>query len=64
MGADFIPTLILSILAHIIINNTAIFNIENSLSLYIIPLLTILISIGYALYLYKPLKVKNDKGLN
>ena len=57
-------SLIPSILAHIIINSTAIFNVENSLSLYIIPLLMIIISIGYALYLYKPLKVKNDKGLN
>jgi membrane protease YdiL (CAAX protease family) len=42
-------SLIPCILTHIIVNSTSIFNVENSLSLYIIPLFMIIISTGYAL---------------
>ena len=44
------------IIAHIAINCLAIFSIENTITLYIIPIFWIITSIAYAMYLRKVIK--------
>lgn len=41
------------IITHVIVNATSIFGIENNLSMYITPLILIVISVSYALYIKK-----------
>lgn len=46
-------SLIPSIVTHILINSTSIFNVENNLSLYVFPIILIAISFSYAIYINK-----------
>ena len=49
-------SLIPCIIAHCVIDVLSIFNIENALSLYIIPVFIIVVSLGYAIYINKVIK--------
>lgn len=44
------------ILAHCIMNSLSIFNIDNTLSLYIVPVFLIIVPLIYAIYLNKTIK--------
>lgn len=44
------------ILAHMAINATSIFNIENTISVYVVPVFLVVASLGYAIYLNKKIK--------
>ena len=44
------------ILAHMIINATSIFNVENNLSLYIAPVVLVVLPLAYAIYINKTVK--------
>lgn len=44
------------IITHILINSLAIFSVENVISLYVIPVIWIVISLWYSIYLEKVLK--------
>ena len=44
------------IITHIVFNSLSIFNIENTTSIYIVPIFLIIISISYAQYLRKTIK--------
>ena len=46
-------SLVPCIVAHIAIDVLSVFNVENSLSLYIIPVFLIVVSVGYAIYINK-----------
>ena len=46
-------SLVPCIVAHIVIDVLSVFNVENSLSLYIIPVFLIVVSVGYAIYINK-----------
>ena len=46
-------SLVPCIAAHIVIDVLSVFNVENSLSLYIIPVFLIVVSVGYAIYINK-----------
>ena len=46
-------SLVPCIVAHIVIDVLSVFNVENSLSVYIIPVFLILVSVGYAIYINK-----------
>ena len=46
-------SLIPCIITHILINATSIFNVENNLSLYIVPIFLVVMSVGYAMYINK-----------
>ena len=46
-------SLVPCIAAHIVIDVLSVFNVENSLSLYIIPVFLIVVSVGYAVYINK-----------
>lgn len=49
-------SLIPCIITHSLINSLSIFNVENSVSLYIIPIFLILVSLVYAIYINKTIK--------
>ena len=49
-------SLVPCIVAHIVINATSVFNVENSLSLYIVPVFLIVASLAYAMYINKKAK--------
>ena len=44
------------ILFHMIFNALAIFNVENNLSVYIIPVIIVFIAVSYAYYIHKKIK--------
>lgn len=46
-------SLVPCIAAHIVIDVLSVFNVENSLSVYIIPVFLIVVSVGYAIYINK-----------
>lgn len=46
-------SLVPCIAAHIAIDVLSVFNVENSLSVYIIPVFLIVVSVGYAIYINK-----------
>ena len=46
-------SLVPCIAAHIVIDVLSVFNVENSLSVYIIPVFLIVVSVGYAVYINK-----------
>lgn len=46
-------SLVPCIVAHIVIDVLSVFNVENSLSVYIIPVFLIVVSVGYAIYINK-----------
>ena len=46
-------SLVPCIATHIVIDVLSVFNVENSLSVYIIPVFLILVSVGYAIYINK-----------
>lgn len=48
-GKSLVPC----IAAHIVIDVLSVFNVENSLSVYIIPVFLIVVSVGYAIYINK-----------
>lgn len=49
-------SLVPCIITHAVINSLAIFNVENTISLYIYSLILIVISLGYAIYINKTIK--------
>ena len=49
-------SLVPCIAAHIVIDVLSVFNVENSLSVYIIPVFLIVVSVGYAIYINKRVK--------
>lgn len=49
-------SLIPCIISHILINTTTIFNIENTISLYIAPIVLIVIPLAYATFINKTVK--------
>lgn len=49
-------SLIPCIITHSLINSLSIFNVENTLSLYIAPIILITISLLYAIYIDKKVK--------
>ena len=49
-------SLVPCIAAHIVINATSVFNVENSLSLYVVPVFLIVASLAYAMYINKTTK--------
>lgn len=51
-GKSLIPCII----AHIVINSTSIFGIENKISVYIVPIILVIVSISYSLYIRKNVK--------
>ena len=51
-GKSLIPCII----AHIVINSTSIFGIENKISVYIVPIILVIVSISYSLYIRKNIK--------
>ena len=46
-------SLVPCIVTHIVIDVLSVFNVENSLSVYIIPVFLIVVSVGYAIYINK-----------
>ena len=46
-------SLVPCIVTHIVIDVLSVFNVENSLSVYIIPVFLIVVSVGYAVYINK-----------
>ena len=46
-------SLVPCIATHIVIDVLSVFNVENSLSVYIIPVFLIVVSVGYAIYINK-----------
>lgn len=46
-------SLIPCIITHALINSLSIFNIENTLTIYIIPIVLMVVSFGYAIYINK-----------
>jgi len=44
------------IIAHAVINALSIFNVENTISLYVVPVVWIIISITYSMYIRKNIK--------
>ncbi len=49
-------SLIPCIITHSLMNSLSIFNIENSMSLYIVPIFLIIVPITYAIYINKTIK--------
>lgn len=49
-------SLVPCIVTHIVIDVLSVFNVENSLSVYIIPVFLIVVSVGYAIYINKRVK--------
>ncbi len=49
-------SLIPCIITHSLMNSISIFNIENSMSLYIVPIFLIIVPITYAIYINKTIK--------
>ena len=41
------------IITHALINSLAIFNVQNEISTYLIPIILIIISLGYSFYIKK-----------
>lgn len=48
------------IITHELINSLSIFNIENTLSIYIVPVVLIVVSCGYAIYINKKVTSFNE----
>ena len=46
-------SLVPCIISHILTNSLAIFNVKNDLSTYTIPIVLIIISVGYAIFINK-----------
>lgn len=44
------------IIAHIVVNSLSIFNVENTVSMYLVPVIWIIISVLYCLYIRKKIK--------
>ena len=49
-------SLVPCIIAHALINSFSIFNIENNLSMYIVPVFLVVVSFAYATYINKKIK--------
>lgn len=52
-------SLIPCIITHILINSLAIFNVHNNVSVYIAPIVLIIIPLSYAIFINKTIKEKN-----
>lgn len=52
-------SLIPCIITHILINSLAIFNVHNNVSVYIAPIVLIIIPLSYAMSINKTIKEKN-----
>lgn len=49
-------TIYACIVAHCFINSSSIFNVENQLSLYIVPIFLVVVPLAYAIYINKTIK--------
>ncbi|MEE1153809.1 MAG: CPBP family intramembrane glutamic endopeptidase [Acutalibacteraceae bacterium] len=49
-------SLVPCVMAHSLINSLSIFNIENNLSIYIVPIVLIIVPVVYAIYINKTIK--------
>ena len=49
-------SLVPCIITHALINSLSIFNVENGISLYIVPIFLVVVSLGYAIYINKTIE--------
>ena len=49
-------SLIPCIITHALINSLSVFNVENTLSLYVVPAFLVIVSVAYAIYINKTIK--------